>query len=107
MTGICTLIHSYDLELDYLPLYLQVVTGHSFSINCCLHFYSIYLLDNRLLDEGTYTCVASNKAGSDEKSTAIRILTPPTIHDSSDDNDVDVLLNEPTYLNVCYGGKKN
>lgn len=55
----------------------------------------------RVTDDGVYTCVASNKAGSDSQTTNVNIIVPPAIADNDGNNEVDVLLGNPTFLNVC------
>ncbi|XP_039268950.2 hemicentin-1-like [Styela clava] len=64
----------------------------------------LFIKSARLEDRGIYMCKARNKAGTDEKLTKINILTPPSINEGQNDNDVDVLLERPTYLNCTVQG---
>ena len=58
----------------------------------------IYLF--RLEDDGIYTCRASNKAGVDDQTTRMNILVPPDIMDDGTISEIDVVLHQPTFLNV-------
>ncbi|GAA6099393.1 hemicentin-1 isoform X2 [Tachysurus ichikawai] len=52
------------------------------------------------LDNGEYTCTASNDAGSTEKKYQLKVNVPPNVRDGSLTSNVSVVMNQPVSL-VC------